>query len=61
MLMLGFNETINQLAMANNVQWYGHVLRREDGHVLRRALDLDVKGIRKGRSGHGRNRFMKKV
>ena len=35
MFMLGCNETIDQLAMANSVRWYGHVLRREDGHVLR--------------------------
>ena len=33
MLMLGLNETIDQLAMANCIRWYGHVLRREDGHV----------------------------
>ena len=29
--------------MANNV----HVLRKEDGHVLRRALELEVEGERK--------------
>ena len=29
MLMLGFKETIDQLAMANSVRWYGHVLRRK--------------------------------
>ena len=34
-LMLGLNETIGQLAMANSVRWHGHVLRGEDGHVLR--------------------------
>ena len=45
--MLGFNETIDQLAMANSVHWYGHVLRREDDHVLRRALDFEVDGQRK--------------
>ena len=22
------------------VRWFGHVLRREDGHVLRSALDI---------------------
>ena len=33
--MLGLNDIIDQLAMANNVFCYGHVLRREDGHVLR--------------------------
>ena len=45
--MLGLNETIDQLAMANSVHWLGHVLRREGGHVLRRALDLEVEGQRK--------------
>ena len=50
-LMLGLNETIDQLAVANCVCWYCHVLRREVGHVLRRALDFEVEGQRKnGRS-----------
>ena len=49
-LMLGLNETIDQLATANSVRWNGHVLRREDGHVLRRALDCEVEGQwKKGR------------
>ena len=47
MLTLGVNETIDQLAMVNSIHWYGHVLRREDGHVLRRALDVEVEGERK--------------
>ena len=34
MFMLGLKEATDQLAMANSVRWYGHVLRREDGHVL---------------------------
>ena len=38
------NETIDLLAMANNVHWYGHVLRREDCHVLRIALHFAVEG-----------------
>ena len=46
-LMLGLNETINHLAMVNSVCWYGDVLRREDGHVLRRALEFEVEGQRK--------------
>ena len=28
MLMLGLNEAMDQLAMANSVHWYGHVLKR---------------------------------
>ena len=34
--------------MANSVRWYGHVLRTEDGHVLRRAFDFEI-GQRKKR------------
>ena len=42
MLMMGLRETIDQLAMANSVRYNGHVLRREDGHVFRRALDFEA-------------------
>ena len=42
MLVLDLSETIDQLAMANSVRWYGDVLRRDDGHVLRRALHFEV-------------------
>ena len=38
-LMLGLNETIDLVAMASSVRWYGHVLRR--------ALDFEVDGQRK--------------
>ena len=34
MFMLGLNVSIDQLVMTISVRWYGHVLRREDGHVL---------------------------
>ena len=54
MLMLGLNETIDHLAMVSHVHWCGHVLRREDGHVLGRALDLEVDDLEvevKGRKG----------
>ena len=47
MSMLGLSETMDQLTTANSVHWYGRVLRREDGHVLRRALDFEVEGQRK--------------
>ena len=49
MFMLGLNETIDQLAMANSVRWNGHVLWIEDGHVLRRSLDFEIEGQRKKR------------
>ena len=47
MLILGSNEAIGQFAMAYSVRWFGHVLRREDGHVLRRTLDFEVECQRK--------------
>ena len=47
MLMQGLNENIDQLAMANSVRWHGYVFRREDGNILRRAIDLEVEGQRK--------------
>ena len=47
MFMLGLNEAMDQLAMAYSVCLYGHVLRREDGHVLRRVFDFEVEGQRK--------------
>ena len=45
--MLGLKETIDRLATANGVRWYGHVLRRDDDSVLRVALDIEVSGKRK--------------
>ena len=47
MLSLSLSETIDQLAMANSVHWYGYVLRRGDGHVLRRAIYFELEGQRK--------------
>ena len=32
--MLGLKETIDQLATANGIRWYGHVLRRDDDRVF---------------------------
>ena len=46
MEMLGLKETVVQMAKANGVRWYGHVLRRDDEHVLRKALEFEVKGKR---------------
>ena len=47
MQMLAINKTIDQLAKAHSVRWYGYVLRKEKNVFLRRALDLKVKGTRK--------------
>ena len=40
MEMLGLRETIDRLATANGVRWYGHVLTRDDNSLFRVALDL---------------------
>ena len=34
MLMLGFSESMDQLAMADGVGWNGRVMNRVDGYVL---------------------------
>ena len=47
MEMLGLKETEVQIAKVNGVRWYRHVLRRDDGHVLRKALEFEVRGKRK--------------
>ena len=46
MEMLGLKETVVQMAKANGKRWYGYVLRKADKHVLRKALELEVKGKR---------------
>ena len=35
------------MSKANSVHWYGHVLLRENGQVLRRALNFEVEGQKK--------------
>ena len=47
MFMLSLSETIDQLAMASSVRWHGHVLRREDGHVMVRAIYFEIEDQRK--------------
>ena len=47
MSVLDTNETMDLLVMGNSVRCYGHVLRREDGRVLSRALDFEVERQRK--------------
>ena len=40
--VLRLKETVVQIAKSNGVRWYWHVLRRDDGHVLRKALEFEV-------------------
>ena len=50
MKLLGLKETVVQMAKANGLRWYGHVLRRGDGHALKKPLEFEVKGkMKRGR------------
>ena len=44
--MLDLHEAIDRLAMTSSVPWYGHVLRREYGDVLKSAFDFVVEDQR---------------
>ena len=50
--MLGLREIIDRLAKANEVRWYGYLLRRDDDSVLRVVLDGSWK--RSGKRKRGR-------
>ena len=42
----GVEDVISKLRR-DGLRWYGHIKRREEGHVLRKALELEVEGGRK--------------
>ena len=56
---LGLKETVDKLAKANGVRWYGHVLRREEDDVLRKALAFEAGGLR--RRGRPKKTWKKQV
>ena len=47
MEMLGLKKTSDRVAKANGVRWYGHVIRREDDNILKKAMMMEVNGQRK--------------
>ena len=47
--MLGLKETLDKMAKANGVRWYGHVVRRDDESILKKAMMFEVNGPRKRR------------
>ena len=58
--VFSLKETVDGLATANGVRWYGHVLKRHDYSVLIVALNLEVSGKRKrGRPKKTRKKLMK--
>ena len=47
MLILGLNEAMDQLVMANNMHWSGHALWRLNLHVFSTTLELEILGQRR--------------
>ena len=47
MEMLGLKKTLDRMAKANGVRWYGHMIRREDDNTLKKAMVMEVYGQRK--------------
>ena len=47
MEMLGLKKTLDRMAKANGVRWCGHVIRREDDNMLKKAMMMEVNGQRK--------------
>ena len=35
--MLGLKATVDEISTANEVRWFGHILRRDDENILRVA------------------------
>ena len=58
---MGLMETVVQMAKVNGVRWYGHVLRGDDGHVLRKVLEFEVKGKRKQGRRRGRHKWRRRA
>ena len=42
MEMLGLKETLDRMAKANGVRWYGHVIRRDNDNILKKAMMMEV-------------------
>ena len=47
MKILGLKETLDKMAQANGVRWYGHVVRRDEKSILKKVMMLQVYGQRK--------------
>ena len=44
--MLGIKESLDRMAKASSMRWYGHVLRKEDENVIVKALNFEVSDSR---------------
>ena len=57
MKLLGLKETLDKMAQANGVRWCGHVVRRDEESILKKAMMLQANGQRKrGRPKQTRKR-----
>ena len=45
--MLDLKKTLDRMAKENGVRWHGHVIRREDDDILKKAMMMEVNGQRK--------------
>ena len=48
MQTLGITVPIKRMVRAAVVRWYRHVLRREEGNILKEALNFEITGRKKG-------------
>ena len=46
MEMLGLKKTLDRMAKANGVGWYGHVIRKDDDNTLKKVMMMEVNGQR---------------
>ena len=44
--MLGIKESLDRMAKASSMRWYGHVLRKEDENGIVKALKFGMSGSR---------------
>ena len=44
--LLGIKESLDRMAKASSIRWYGHVLRNEDENVIVKDLKFEVSGSR---------------
>jgi len=63
MAMLGLEESLDRMAKASSMQWYGHVLRREDNNVLLKALHFELLVAQEGdnQNKHGIKQVQKEM
>ena len=47
MEMLGLKETLDRMAKANGVRWYGHVTGRDNDNIMKKEMMMEVNRKRK--------------